>query len=94
MCVSKKSVCISSYIHIINIKWDHPIPQIESTVKVARESLLLQIELYQKQGLKGSSEVNEQAKKTEVNPESTVDVNTIKEKPVTESDEARPKHEL
>ena len=71
-----------------------PYPQIESTVKMARENLLSQIELYQKQGVKGSSEVNEQgesAKKTELKPETIVGVNTVKEKPVADS---RPKHEL
>lgn len=71
--------------------------QIESSVKMARENLLSQIELYQKQGVKGSSELNERresAKKTELNPETTVGINTVKEKPIANSDEARPKHEL
>ena len=74
-----------------------PYPQIESTVKMARENLLSQIELYRKQGVKGSSEVNEQREssmKTELNPETTVGINTVKEKTVANSDEAGPKHEL
>ena len=90
--VSKFDIVCSIFYH-----WNKIVTllQIEASVKVARENLLSQIELYQKQGVKSSLEATEQSKpttKAEVDPVPSIDLNEL---PVADTNSnVLPKQEL